>query len=253
MKVSTTLENIEYTLQQKNKNTQTQQEQRKNKQEYLNFLKGTIKDDFYLLFEKNNNYEDIYNDLILNSNIKQNYFINLIREESERRTTKTTKLIVNKQGNFEEIEKIIYLWDNFNIEEDIQENYFKILDNIYKEYKKKQEIYQKRLIKQIENDLSYVYEEFGYKAAHKTYYSRDMDKEAAKHFGKNKNDILFIIDNYYEILKKIDNKYKTIDLNKEHQTNDTYTNKNVIERNKGKIYVGSAILGICKGIKKAIK
>ena len=63
----------------------------------------------------------------MNSDNIINGIIKEIREESQKRYKEVSTFKKLKNGNFKDENKIIYLWDNFDIENDISENYFMVL------------------------------------------------------------------------------------------------------------------------------
>ena len=249
MKVSTTLENIEYTLQQRNKQEEQQQTKQEIKKDYILYITDFISEEIESYFLNNKKEaKTIYNYLLL-ENKYINKIIKELKKEQQQRTS-TKAIIRGDNNNWREEKEIIYLWDDYNLEEDTKIIFYKKLKEIFKKYQELENIENEIIENKLINDLNYVYNKYGYKASHKAYYIDETPETIANFYNKaTQKQKNYIIKNYYKILKTIDSQYKQ--LNKEKEM--IYNKKNIIERNKGKIILGGAVYGFISGLIKASK
>ena len=254
-KLTTTAQNIEYLLQDQQNYEFTKEEKKRIKEEYREFIKEYIKIEIIQSYEYKN-LQNPYEYLLLNSDEIIAKLIQEIKEESEKR-----KIFVdNDNESFKKVNNdkweikghYIYLWDNFDIEEDTEELYFKILEQVNKKYNLIDKTKEHQVIQRLEEYLISFYSNYPYYAVHKALYDKKQDEIVAQEIGQTQKEIIIILNNYYKVLNKIDTTYKKV---ANDQTQITIKQSNNKKRNSktGLIFGVSFASGLVNGFKKAIK
>lgn len=258
MKVSTTLEKIQYNQEEEQKRKLSKEEEKRTKKEYLETIEQLIEEKIYILYNNSANYEITEEYILLYSDDIISDVINEVREEAERQTKTIEDYNIKDANNWESIEKKIYLWDNYYIEKDVHDLYFKICDRINKEYKRKKAIQEKRNILLLKNNFRSVFDSYGYINAIKFFENEEIKKTICYELAKNKVEYDYYIQNYYSTLNVIKKEFKKEKEEEQPrrttQTSNTRTQKeNIILRHPVATLGGFAIAGVVKGFKNAIK
>ena len=258
MKVSTTLERIEQRQGEQLKATLNEKEEKQTKKEYLQTLEQLIEEKIYCLYNISANYEITSDYIILYSDDIINDIIEEVREESDRQTIEKEFYSIENQDNWSSKKELIYKWDNFLIEKDVHDLYFKICERIKKEYAKKTEIQEKRLIQLLKNNIRSVFNNYGYLNAINFFENEEMKNTICYELAKNKIDYNFLSQNYYICLNSVKKEYKKETpekINTQATSNRTKKEeyKTIIQRHPVATLGGFAIAGVVKGFKNAIK
>lgn len=241
-KLTTTTQEIQYTLQQQRQEYLNEKEKREIKKQYNAFLKATIKENLQYYYIKNNNYNDIYNYIILNSDNIKNKIIEEIEEENEQQKKEIYIFEKQNDGNYKEIKTIIYLWDDFDIINDIDTLFFKVLKQVNEEFKQKEKAETEETLKRFKNFIIDLYNNYGYIATHKILYQKGQNIETSEEIANNEKEKEIILQNYYIIINKIDSMYKK-----------TETTRPKSKNKKGLLIGLSFVGGVVNGFKKSIK
>ena len=179
--------------------------------------------------------------------------LNKIIKDIDKEAQKHYKIIeewkTKDQDTWKEKTRKLFLWDEFINYNDIKQKYYKILEEIKKEYTKKENIKKALLLEKVKKEMEKAYQVHGYQAAQE-YYKPESMETVANYYSNNLQEYLYIKNNYYTLLEKIDSQYKKIE---KHQAPKETYKKNIVERNKGKIIMFGFISGIVKGFKNASK
>ena len=256
MGIKSTLSNIEYLQEQREQREISEKEQREIEKQYKKTLNDSIEYYFIDIFDTCKDIEYQYNDFILNNTIHINNIYNIIIIESEKHYKIITNYTWEKgMEDWKREKKVIYLWDQYDIEHDIFKKYYEILKKIYNIYKIETDTKEKQLLEILKNELIDNYKKNPYKIVHDSCYKINMDHEMSQYLANNSSEYLYLKNNYYKILDKIDSQYKKIDKQdqKQHATIKTQTTrkKTIIEKNAGLIMGVGFISGLAKGFKNA--
>lgn len=243
-KVSTTLQNIEYIKDQEYQQELTKEEEQKEKKKYNNFINETIQEEIQQEFLQSKDIEATYKNIILENDLL-NKIIKEIDEEAQKHYKIITSYIYNKEKNpkdWTRKKEIIYLWDDFINYNDIRKLFYNILEEIYKQEQKKENIKNEIVLQRLENYFIYNYNNHLYTSCNILFYNYNTIKKVIDEIALNKREEREIQQNYYKILNKIDNIFK-----KQQGSNTKKKKNNCI------LYIGAGLYGIFKGIKNATK
>lgn len=208
MRVSTTLEHIQEIQAVNQKILLNEKEKKEVYNNYISFLKNEIKDEINIIFLKYKNYynyNDIYNYILTN---KDN-IIKKIEKIALNESKKHYKIIVDDSDKWAVNDKKVYLWDDFNIVEDIEIYFFKILkEEKSKDLQQEQanyniklsELYQVFYNYLINNKNNNINDVIAFLISKKNY--------IIKNLGASKKEKNFLSLNFSKILKKAVNDTK---------------------------------------------
>lgn len=254
MKVSTTLEKIEFLKQQEQQERLNEKEERQTKKDYLQFIKETSK--FYVDEQFINSYDiNITYNYILN-NI--NKFITKIEEETREESENHFKIIatMHRENNNDwskGTEKKLYLWDNFDILEDIENIFIKVLNDAYKKEQLKEKAKQAQLKRLLYNNIYNVYNDNNdYTSVTNFLYQQGTRDIISDKLSENEQEKEIIKKMYFKTCEEVKREFKTY--NKEQEQPAKQEKKgNFITRHPGAILTGSVMYGLFRGLFKASK
>lgn len=243
-RVSTTLENLEYLKQQENNILLTEKEKREIEKGYKDFLIGTLKEEFYYEFIENSDYKETFNYLVMNSEIIQNRVLETMQEESQTRIKKIFRFRDKNRDTWVEDYKLISEWDDFDFENDINDNYIKILKQVYQEYSLKFKINQEKLKNTLETDARNFFKLKGYDLSYNFMLDNEIRDSVISSLTENKTDYDYLDSIYVKTINKIANEFKHT-----RQANNKQKEGNIITRHP----ILTCSLGIAHGLYKGFK
>lgn len=220
-------------------------QKRELKQQYIEYLTLTIKDTFNLEFSKSEDFKYTYNTLILECD---SYKQEILKEISNYYEIEKKSRYI-KEDTKKEIYTIKkYVYNDFNIEEDIDNYYFKILKQVYNEYQLKEKAKKEEIKTYLTNSIYNAYDNYGYDKAHYLFYNIDYVNTIVEGITEDVKEQKYIKTIMHSIVNKIDREYKNYTTINEAANKKVQPRKNIVRRNKGKIFLGSAIYGFLKGM-----
>lgn len=263
-KLTTTTQEIQYTLQQQQQEYLNEKEKREIKRQYKAFLKATIKENLQYYYITNNNYKNIYNYIVLNSDNIKNKIIEEIEEENEQQKKEIYIFEKQNDGSYKEIKTTIYLWDDFDIINDIDTLFFKVLKQVNEEFKLKKSVRLEQLTNDLKNDIRNTFTKYSFDKVCLFATDSNIIHEICQNLAQNSEEYLFLKNNYLKIFYNISNEYKKIESYKKTNApkqittykkpiNNFNNNSKKINKIGGSAIVASAFAGFCKGLVNASK
>lgn len=240
-RVSTTLERIENIQKEQNKIVNEKERQKQLEKEYKKDLQEITKDIIENEFDSFISYKETYNNLFLN----EQEYLGKIEEELLNIKVETSYEYWDEKTSHWKINKIqeekyaeVY---NFH---DIEEEYFKLLKQIYNKYNNKTKISKELMLESLESNMRDFFKERDYDYAYSFIIDEDIRKSLIDAIAEDTEQYNFLDINYVKTLNKVakDFKYKQV---KRPKKNGNFISNHPI------MACGFGIInGICKGLKK---
>ena len=250
------LNNITRELQEISTKELTKEEQKKNEQLYKTELKRQIKieivQEIETQLQQGESIKNIYNYLINNDDT---YISNIIENILKYKIV-IKRPFKNKENKIEYKFFNNYPFKDFdNIAEDVDNNYYTILKNIYNKYKIKSDINNEEIKEQLYNILYEIFTRYGYNNGKKYIFDDLISKSFINRAADNKEEKNFLSSIYLKTAKEAEKNYiLTHPQEKQKQTIKQTTKKQKYKPPFRKtILLGSATYGLIKGIYKASK
>lgn len=250
------LNNITRELQEITTKELTQQEKKEHeklyKKELKKEIKATLQQEIEEQQEKGETIDNIYKYIIINSDTFKDNIINTLYNYKIETTRKKPQAIEYQDESKNKIEYITlfnYPFKNYDIAEDVEDQFYKILKSVINKYNLIGDVLKNDVLEELKQLFLQYYNNYNYTIARETLYNE-----------QNKNAIIIataprsrkiVQDNYYKTLNEIDRNYK---IEHPEETKEQKAQKqNGIIKHKKTLLFGSFIVGAIDGLKKASK
>ena len=244
------LNNITRELEEITNKELTQQEKKENEKLYKRELKRAIKtiltEEIEKEQQKGQTLEAIYKNIIINYDI----FIDIIIQDILNYKIIKMKTYKDHKGNEKKEEFVNYPFKDFDIAEDVDNQFYIILKNVINKYKLKTEVLKDDTIEELRQYFDSFYKKYGYTTARKALY-KESSKKAIEQATKTRSKKT-VQDNYFKILNECDRLYK-IQHPEEVKTQTKTKTGTTKKNNRKKWIIGGLAIGFINGIKKASK
>jgi hypothetical protein len=229
----------------------TQQEKRENEKLYKRELKRSIKtiliEEIEKQQQKGETIQNIYKNIVINDYV----FIDKAIQDILNYKIIKTKIFKDQEEKEKKEQFILYPFKNFDIAEDVDNNFYTILKNLYNRYKLTSEALKNDTTEELRQLFLKYYNNYGYKIARQTLYNEE-NKQAIiiATAPRSRNTIQ---QNYYKILNEVDKLHKIQHPEQaKEQKQPKQTKKGTIKHKKS-FLLGSILVGAINGLKKASK
>lgn len=209
------LHDVNISLNQKLKDKQERENKKALIENYNAEIKGNLQALFYNLFETYPT-DQAYKKAII---------------EKEENINTLTELIENIK--IPKNNKLYYLYRQFDIVQDLQNNYFILLDKIKKEYTRIEEIKNKEIIEKLEDYIIQRFENApNKKQCYKVLQQKIYIDYAIKDVAKNKKEVETLQNNYFKTLQKIKKYYNGYIIEEQEKEKEYKEQKRELEKIK---------------------